>query len=179
MTRSHRCIPLLLALAAGALAGQVAPFPKLEREMLALVNRDRAARKLPPVAWRDDLARVARAHSLDMKTHRFMAHESPRTGKPKDRLNAARIPFRGAGENIAVAPSVPQGQAMLMASPKHRDNILNPKFSHLGIGIHRNDKGWFVITQLFVLPPPTHDVAALHKQIVEGINKARAEKVFL
>jgi uncharacterized protein YkwD len=144
--------------------------------MFELVNRDRAKHKAPPVAWRDDLADVARAHSLDMKTHRFMAHESPRTGKPKDRLVKARIAFRGAGENIAIGRTVEHGHAMLMASPKHRENMLNPAFTHLGVGIHRNDNGWLVITQVFLTPPPNHDVAALHKQIVEGINKARAEK---
>ena len=177
MARGYRRVLVLtLMLAAGAAAGQVAPFPKGERQMLELVNRDRAEHKLPPVAWRDDLANIARAHSLDMKTHHFMGHESPTTGKAKDRLAKAEVAFRAAGENIAVAPDVSTGQKWLMASPKHRGNILKAQFTHLGVGIHRNDKGWLVITQLFLTPPPDHDVAALHKQIVDGISKARSKK---
>jgi len=176
MSPARRCLVLVLSLAATAAAGQAPPFAKLERQMLELVNRDRAKAKVPPVAWRDDIAAVARAHSLDMKTHGFMAHESPRTGKPKDRLEKAKIAFRGAGENIAVAPGVEKGQQMLMASPKHRENILAARFTHLGIGIHRNDRGWLVITQLFLTPTPEFDIEAVHKQIVEGIAKARLEK---
>lgn len=176
MLDPRRPLALLLALAAVAAAGEAPPFAKLEKQMLELVNRDRAKHKLPAVAWRDDLARIARAHCVDMKTHHFMDHKSPRTGKPADRLEAAKIPFRAAGENIASAPTIQNGQAMLMASPKHRENVLNPKLTHLGIGIVRRGDGRLLITQLFVAPPPAHDVAALRKQVVAGINQARANK---
>jgi len=174
MTCRPRWPCLLLALAAHAAGGQAPPFEKLERQMAEIVNRERARHKLPPLAYRAQLAAVARAHSLDMKTHHFMAHKSPRTGGPKDRVAKARIPFRAAAENIAVAPSVEAGHQWLMNSPKHRDNILHRKLSHIGIGILRNEHGWLVITQLFLTPPPQHNVEALRTQILEGINKRRA-----
>jgi uncharacterized protein YkwD len=111
-----------------------------------------------------------------MKTHHFMEHKSPRTGRPADRLKAAKIPFRAAGENIASAHTVRKGHALLMASAKHRENILNPAFTHLGVGMVRRGDGRLLVTQLFIRPPPAHDAAALRKQIVEGINQARAKK---
>ncbi|MFW6161461.1 MAG: CAP domain-containing protein [Planctomycetota bacterium] len=176
MPASQPLLAFLLALAAAAAAGDAPPFARLEKQMLELVNRDRAKHKLPALAWRDDVARVARVHSLDMKTHHFMDHKSPRTGRPADRLEAAKIPFRGAGENIASARTVRKGQALLMASPKHRKNVLSPEFTHLGVGIVRRGDGRLLMTQLFIQPPPAHKVAALRKRIVEGINQARAKR---
>ena len=173
MTRCILCSAL--ALAAAASAGEP-PLAKLETQMFEIVNRDRAKEKLPPLAWRDDLAAIARAHSADMAAHAFFAHESPRTGRVGDRLDKAKIPKRGAGENLAYQPTVEAGQQALMRSPGHRKNILGTQFSQLGIGIVRDGKGWLLITQVFLTPPPVHDVAALHKRIVEGIAKARAAK---
>ena len=177
MNVARRWLCLLLVPAALAAAGEAPPLGKLEKQMAELVNRERAGHKLPPLAYRDKLAAVARAHCLDMKTHDFVAHESKRTGRPRDRVAKAGIPFRGVGENLATgAPTVETGQRWLMLSPKHRANILNPLFRHIGIGILRDDKGRLIITQLFCIPPPHYDVEALLKTIADGINKARAAK---
>lgn len=165
----------ILALAVAAVAGEP-PLAKLEKEMLEIVNRGRAKHKLPPLAWRDDLAAIARAHSADMATHGFFAHESPRTGRVGDRLDKAKIPKRGAGENLAYQPTIEAGQQALMRSPGHRKNILSPEYAQAGIGIVRDGKGWLLMTQVFLIPPPSHNVTALHKQIVDGIAKARAAK---
>src|SRR5689334_887345 len=59
---------------------------RLEQTMWARLNRDRAARGLPALAWDPHLADIARAHSLDMLQHDFFAHESPTTGVLEDRL---------------------------------------------------------------------------------------------
>ena len=38
------------------------------------------------------------------------------------------------GENVAMAGSIAQAQAALEASPPHRENLLNPNFTEMGIG---------------------------------------------
>ncbi|HCS73242.1 MAG TPA: hypothetical protein DIW17_05115, partial [Clostridiales bacterium] len=51
-----------------------------------------------------------------------------------------------AGENIAKHGSVESAHAGLMNSDGHRKNILNPSFTHIGIGIV--DNRYF--TQMFI-----------------------------
>ena len=181
----RRWLCLVLAPAALAAAGEARPrkqpdprkaLARLGRQMAELVNRDRAAHKLAPLVYREELAAVARAHCLDMKTNHFFAHESKRTGRPHNRVKAAGIAVRGVGENLASARDVAIGQVMLMKSPKHRANILNPLFRQIGIGIVRGERGLLIITQLFAAPVPEHDVAALHKRVVAAVNKQRVAK---
>lgn len=165
------------AQAAAAGAGERAEsIEALEQRMAELVNRDRAEAGVPPLAYHKGLAAVARAHSADMKANRFFAHDSPRTGKVKDRVAAAAIPNRGVGENIARAATVESAQANLMLSQTHKENILRREFTHIGIGLARDDDGLLLCTQVFMKVPPTYDTAEITRQLVEGINKARLAK---
>lgn len=148
----------------------------LERRMGELVNRDRAEHKAPPLAYHPGLAAVARAHCQDMKAHRFFSHDSPRTGKVMDRVLAAGIANRGVGENLARGATVEIAQKMLMASPRHRENILSTTFTHVGVGLVRGDDGWLICTQVFMKAPPVFDPEAVREQIAEGINQARLAK---
>jgi uncharacterized protein YkwD len=175
---------VLAALAVGLWAGEARPKEKgdddpldaLGRQMAELVNRDRAEHKVPPLAYHQGLAAVARAHCLDMKANRFFAHESPRTGAVQDRVAAARIPHRGVGENLACAATVGAAEAHLMLSPKHKENILSPTFTHVGIGVLPAEGGLLMCTQVFLREPPVYDVGAVRDQIIEGVNKARLAK---
>jgi hypothetical protein len=106
------------------------------------------------------LADVARQHSQDMVVHQFFSHISPTTGDLGDRLRAASVPYRQAGENIAIDYSVHEAHQALMNSPHHRDNILEPTFTHMGIGIIPVGPR-LVVTQAFMRArhraPPEHD----------------------
>lgn len=63
-----------------------------------------------------------------------------------------KIAYRTAGENIAGNGSVTGANTALMNSPGHRANILNPNFTHIGIGIGINSGGSYgmMFTQMFV-----------------------------
>ncbi|HBP62693.1 MAG TPA: hypothetical protein DD730_00115, partial [Desulfosporosinus sp.] len=45
------------------------------------------------------------------------------------------ITVKWAGENISGNKSVSGSMAALMLSPGHRANILDPRFTHVGVGI--------------------------------------------
>src|SRR5687768_1250563 len=66
----------------------------------------------------------------------FYAHNGPNGSTPLTRMNAAGFPGTGAwGENIAVYYRDPEAVLRAwMDSPGHRANILDPAFTHLGIG---------------------------------------------
>jgi uncharacterized protein YkwD len=129
-----------------------------EEEVLRLLNAARAEAGLDPVERRDDVREVARAHSHDMYVRGYFAHETPECREegrdaegctdPFDRMQAAGITYNVAGENLALAPSPQQAHDGLMRSPGHRANILNPDFTHVGIGVYRGPYG-LMVTQKF------------------------------
>jgi uncharacterized protein YkwD len=60
------------------------------------------------------------------------------------------VTYRTAGENIAGNRSVQAAHTALMNSPGHRANILNPNFTHIGIGIQQGGNYGMMFTQMFV-----------------------------
>ena len=111
------------------------PRPNYEAQMLILVNRERKKAGLKPLQHDPELVPVARAHSKDMFTRGYFAHNTPEGRDPFDRMKAAGISFMAAGENLALAQTVEIAHTNLMNSPGHRANILNPAFGRIGIGI--------------------------------------------
>jgi uncharacterized protein YkwD len=146
-----------------------------EARMLALVNRDRAAHSLPPLAPADDVAAVARAHSREMRDTGVVAHVSPMTGSAADRVRAAGIRTPVVLENIARAYGVAEAQSGLMNSPGHRANILSPEATHVGVGIVLGEevagRRELFVTQVFTRVPPrvsTSDaLRQLHARMVQ------------
>ncbi len=111
------------------------PKPDYEAEMLQLVNNERIKHGLQPLQADPELVPVARAHSQDMFAKGYFAHDTPEGKDPFDRMRAAGIQFKAAGENLALAQTVKIAHVNLMNSPGHRANILNPSFGRVGIGI--------------------------------------------
>ncbi|MGD0923127.1 MAG: CAP domain-containing protein, partial [Terriglobia bacterium] len=119
----------------------------LERQMWALVNHDRldpetaaeTGGRAQPLRWNENLAAVARAHSRNMLEQRFFDHVDPEGRTLSTRINAAGIPWRAMGENIAIYGTVLGAEAAFMNEPRfqhnHRANILDAKYTDVGIGI--------------------------------------------
>ena len=111
------------------------PRPDLEKQMLDLVNKERVANGLNPLAPDPELTEVARRHSADMFTRGYFAHDTPEGLSPFDRMRQANVRFATAGENLALAPTIPVAHNGLMNSPGHRANILRREFGRVGIGV--------------------------------------------
>lgn len=109
--------------------------PAYELQMLELVNKERTKHGLKPLQFDPELVPVARAHSQDMFAKGYFAHDNLEGKDPFDRMRAAGVRFRSAGENLALAQTVEIAHVNLMNSPGHRANILNPSFGRVGIGI--------------------------------------------
>ncbi|WP_205499990.1 CvpA family protein [Rufibacter psychrotolerans] len=125
------------------------PRPDLEAEMLELVNRERAKENLEPLRADTLLRAVARRHSEDMFRRGYFSHYTPEGWSPFDRIRKARVPFRLAGENLALAPTLTIAHEGLMNSPGHRANILRDRFGRVGIGILQGSDRRLMITQNF------------------------------
>lgn len=123
--------------------------PALEAQMLEMVNRERIKEGLNPVHADPEMTGVARAHSQDMFVRGYFAHVNPDGKNPFDRMRAADVKFRTAGENLALAQTLEIAHTNLMNSPGHRANILNPAFGRLGIGIMDGGFYGLMISQEF------------------------------
>jgi TonB family protein len=137
----------------------------VEMQMWALVNRDRldpatsaeTGGRAQPLRWNEELAAVARAHSRNMLEQRFFDHVDREGRTVSARINAAGIPWRALGENIAINGTVPGAEAAFMNEPRfqnnHRANILNANYTDVGIGIVQGPNGSLYVTQDFVAIP--------------------------
>ena len=125
------------------------PRPDLEKQMLDLVNKERQANGLNPLAPDPKLTEVARAHSADMFARGYFAHDTPEGLSPFDRMRAANVHFATAGENLALAPTLMVAHTGLMNSPGHRANILRPQFGRVGIGVLDGGMRGLMISQEF------------------------------
>lgn len=119
--------------------------PQVAEEIFQLLNRSRIEAGVDPLAWSDGLAPVGEAHAFEMYTEGYFAHDSPRTGSVGDRVTAAGITYRLAGENLALAASPQMVHEGLMESPGHRENILRPEFRRVGIGVVEGPLGLMVV----------------------------------
>lgn len=106
-----------------------------ERQMLVLINIERAKVGAPPLVIDGTLREIARAHSRDMWERHYFAHINPDGDDPFDRMGNGGARFILAGENLAYAASVSLAHRGLMNSPGHRRNILQPRFNRVGIGV--------------------------------------------
>jgi len=125
------------------------PRPDLEKRMLDLVNQERVANGLSPLQADPELTEVARKHSADMFARGYFAHDTPEGLSPFDRMKAANVRFITAGENLALAPTIPVAHTGLMNSPGHRANILRPEFGRVGIGVMDGGMRGLMVSQEF------------------------------
>lgn len=125
------------------------PRPDLEKQMLDLVNQERVARGLNPLAPDPELTEVARKHSTDMFARGYFAHDTPEGISPFDRMRDAGVRFVTAGENLALAPTIPVAHNGLMNSPGHRANILRKEFGRVGIGVMDGGMRGLMVSQEF------------------------------
>jgi uncharacterized protein YkwD len=136
--------------------GEALTASEVELQLLQLANLERSSEEVNPRLGSDSaLSEIARSHSFAMRDQGFFGHEGPEGRTLRQRLDAAGVQYSRAAENIAQVTNSTDPAAfaheLLMDSERHRANILDPRFSHVGIGVSRSgDTFW--ITQIFVKP---------------------------
>lgn len=124
----------------------------LARQVFDLCNQERAKVGAPPLTYGIPAERAAKAHSSDMVNRAYFDHVTPEGWQPVDRLIATGATgYLSNGENIAAGQQSPADvMASWMNSPGHRANILNPDFTHLGVGIEVYQGTTPIWTQVFL-----------------------------
>jgi uncharacterized protein YkwD len=118
-------------------ANTVIDAAAFERKVFELVNFEREKQGINPLIWNDQLAAVARTHSVDMAQRGFVDHISPDGLSPFDRMDNAGIVYQSAAENIAEGQRTPQEVVeKWMNASGHRANILDASYTHIGVGFY-------------------------------------------
>jgi uncharacterized protein YkwD len=118
-------------------------------EMLQLVNKERELINLQPLQLNAELSMAAKLHGADMFTRGYFSHTTPEGKDPFRRLDELKIAYKYAGENLAYSYSIIRAHTALMKSPGHRANILNPKFSKIGISVLDGGRKGLMVVQEF------------------------------
>ena len=107
--------------------------------ILELVNQERAKAGVAPLTLNQKLCDMAAFKLNEMDELGYGGHISPVYGTPSEMAKAFGITDRGCGENLAWTSSPESAMNAWMKSTEgHRENILNPKYSQIGVGVHIN-----------------------------------------
>lgn len=114
-----------------------------------LVNEHRAAAGLAPVKYSAKISKAAQVRAVEIE--KSFSHTRPDGRYFSTVFAEYGISYRYSGENIAWGQKSPEEVVTAwMNSAGHRANILNAKFTELGVGYRQNARGVNYFTQLFI-----------------------------
>lgn len=125
-----------------------------DKELLIydITNSMRKRNGLPILSWSSTAAKASAKHSIDMAENRYFDHYNLYHKDPGDRLKEEGIYYQSIGENIIAGHE----NAIISChawynSQEHRDNILNKKYTSLGVGLTYMEDSIYktYITQMF------------------------------
>lgn len=125
-------------------------------EIVRLSNIEREKHGAPPLSADSLLEKAATGHSEEMAKLDYFSHTSPTPGReqPHTRIVLAGASVSASGENIAYftghEESTLAKKAVVgwMNSPGHRRNLLDPNYTHIGIGVGKRGTTYY-LTQNF------------------------------
>jgi hypothetical protein len=144
--------------------------------LIDFTNETRSELGLMPLLKNDQLQKSSLEKGLEMASLGYFAHASPDGSAPWKFFKSAQYPFTYAGENLALNFSTSkQVHKGWLDSPKHRDNIVDPKFREIGISVvpslHLQKPVLFVV-QHFGLPKDpvaTFDETPVYSSLFERL----------
>lgn len=121
--------------------------------IIALTNESRSINNLPTLQEDARLKAAAQLKANDMLMQGYFSHDSPSGAQAWDFMDEAKYPYSVAGENLAVNYNEAEDvENSWMLSPSHRQNILDNRYTDIGIGIAQGvfeNKPSIVVVQMF------------------------------
>lgn len=133
--------------------GQSAPAKTDAEEVLRLINANRASNGRAALTLSDALCDLALRKAQDMILNDYFDHVSPTYGSPSDLLERFGVSYTAVGENIAYGYSTPADvMDGWMHSEGHRANILDARFTEIGVAKAVAPNGTCFWVQIFRRP---------------------------
>jgi len=144
------------------------------RAFFAGLGADRAAARLAPVAWSDNLAAHARARAQVLAGGGQLLHTQPEqlAGLRDDR----GLPLSWFGENVARGRDTDDVRAAFLRSPSHRRNHLASDASSAGIGAAwrcHDGRCTLFLVELLARAYADTDASGLTRTLLARINRQR------
>ena len=128
--RRARTWVAMVSLVATALIGSAAlaspAFASPAGDLGAATNAARVSDGLPALALNAQLNAVAQAWANQLAAAGVLSHNPALRTQVSD--------WTVLGENVGMAGDIPSVQAAFMASPPHKANILDPRYTQMGVG---------------------------------------------
>ena len=123
---------------------------EMKAEIVRLTNAERAKSGLSELAVLPALMDCAQAKADDMLANNYYGHNSPVYGTPGEMIRAAVPGVKSLAENQAPWTRTPEEAfAGWVESDAHLQNMLNPKYTHIGIGVvEGRDGGYWWVQQM-------------------------------
>jgi uncharacterized protein YkwD len=110
------------------------------REVVALTNSYRAQYGMPPLRVSYLLEGVAAVQAMDMRRNRFFSHYGSDGSDIGDRALQQGYRYCVIAENIAQGHRSPRGVTRgWIQSPGHRENLLDPDVTEIGVDRQRGN----------------------------------------
>ncbi|TDF92819.1 serine protease [Paenibacillus piri] len=124
----------------GSLEGTNKDSSSFAVQVVDLVNQERTKAGLKPLTSDKALTGMALDKAKDMYNNNYFDHNSPTFGSPFDMMKTYGITYSYAGENIAKGQRTPQEvMNSWMNSAGHRQNILSPNFTQIGVAYYNGE----------------------------------------
>lgn len=157
MNRTNSMLLVCLLLLTPGIPGapdNLNPSPaQLEDILLFIVNQERSLQGLNRLQPHPGLRALAQRHSCKMAMEKSLSHDFPGYDPLEKRMMNSGLTFLKVAENVARCSdsSMRLVHQALMDSPGHRDNILDPSYQSIGLGVTLVGRDLY-ITQLFCKP---------------------------
>jgi uncharacterized protein YkwD len=138
-----------LLVAGGGVNERAAAQSSDEVAFVAAINEIRAYVGLSELSTHDELADIAREHTAAMAEAGEIFHADPISAG----LSAEWIKL---GENVGVGAGIQVLVDAFVASPGHYANIIDPAFTHIGVGVVWEGEALYT-THRFLQPPGSDD----------------------
>lgn len=111
-------------------------YQNLESDIIVLVNRERNKRGIKSLKINNAMKKYTSFRSKDMMEDNYFSHSSPTYGRWVNLLYVSEYNFSYVGENLAAGFYSPKDFVNAwMASPTHKKNILNPKYTKTSVSV--------------------------------------------
>ena len=108
---------------------------------ISSINAIRTSRGLAPLAVDGQLTSVAAGWAQQMSADNTLEHNP--------NLAAQISGWKTAGENVGTGPTVQSIEAAFEASPHHFENMVDPGFNAIGVGVVQDGNGIYWVTEDF------------------------------
>jgi uncharacterized protein YkwD len=126
--------PMQVTCAVAMPLSEIAPAPDQSAQFVQAINDLRASKGLNALAVDGQLTNIAQDWAVKMAQDDGISH------RLDIRAGISEL-WKRLGENVGVGPTVGQLMDAFIASPGHYKNLVDPTFTHIGVGTVRTSDG--------------------------------------